>query len=203
MTLHRLATTVIPVAAALVFSGCEAVQERHPDESVGGGPDCRASTSRLRSRSPPRAPRFRRRTNRSPWLCRTRRQTASGQSLTSSRSPPTPPSATRWLAGKASSRAPTARQPTACPTPSPPDRTYFWRAKALDGANESAYSEAVSFAVVTAAELQAPVPLSPVGASTAASRTPEFRRDAMPPGADQLVRSFTLLRSRRTSRSAR
>ncbi len=55
------------------------------------------------------------------------------------------------------------------------DRTYFWRAKALDGANESAYSEAVSFAVVTPAELQAPVPLYPVSASTAASQAPEFR----------------------------
>jgi len=55
------------------------------------------------------------------------------------------------------------------------DRTYFWRAKALDGANESAYSEAVSFAVVTPAELQAPVPIYPISASTAASQAPEFR----------------------------
>ena len=83
-----------------------------------------------------------------------------------------------------------------------PDRTYYWRAKALDGANESAYSEAVSFAVVTAAEIQTPVPLSPVGASTAASLNPEFRV-VNAAGPDQLVPSFTLLKSRRTNRSAR
>jgi len=55
------------------------------------------------------------------------------------------------------------------------DRTYFWRAKAVDGANESAYSEAVSFTVVTLGELQAPVPLTPTGAATTSTRTPEFR----------------------------
>ncbi|MCU0249013.1 MAG: hypothetical protein MUE61_02285 [Vicinamibacterales bacterium] len=56
-----------------------------------------------------------------------------------------------------------------------PDRTYYWRAKALDGANESAFSEAVSFAVVNIGEIQTPVPLSPVGASTTSNNTPEFR----------------------------
>jgi hypothetical protein len=55
------------------------------------------------------------------------------------------------------------------------DRTYYWRAKAVDGANESAFSEAVSFAVVTLGEIQTPVPLSPVGASTTSDNTPEFR----------------------------
>lgn len=55
------------------------------------------------------------------------------------------------------------------------DRTYYWRAKALDGANESAYSQAVSFAVVTLAELQPPVPLSPVSGATTSSRSPEFK----------------------------
>jgi hypothetical protein len=55
------------------------------------------------------------------------------------------------------------------------DRTYYWRAKAVDGANESAFSEAVSFAVVNIGEIQSPVPLSPVGASTTSNNTPEFR----------------------------
>jgi hypothetical protein len=55
------------------------------------------------------------------------------------------------------------------------DRSYYWRAKALDGANESAYSEAVDFSVVTPAEIQVPVPVAPVGSATTASQTPEFR----------------------------
>jgi hypothetical protein len=55
------------------------------------------------------------------------------------------------------------------------DRTYYWRAKAVDGANESAFSEAVSFAVVNIGEIQAPLPLSPVGAGTTSNNTPEFR----------------------------
>jgi hypothetical protein len=55
------------------------------------------------------------------------------------------------------------------------DRNYYWRAKAVDGANESAYSEAVNFSVVTAAEIQAPAPVAPIGSATAASQSPEFR----------------------------
>jgi len=55
------------------------------------------------------------------------------------------------------------------------DRTYYWRAKAIDGANESAYSETVGFSVVTPAEIQTPVPLEPVGSATAASQTPVFK----------------------------
>lgn len=55
------------------------------------------------------------------------------------------------------------------------DRTYYWRAKAADGANESGYSQAVAFAVVTLAEIQPPVPISPVSGLTTSSRSPEFK----------------------------
>jgi hypothetical protein len=55
------------------------------------------------------------------------------------------------------------------------DRTYYWRAKAVDGANESAYSQAVAFSVVTSVEIQSPVPLAPISAATTSSRNPEFR----------------------------
>jgi hypothetical protein len=55
------------------------------------------------------------------------------------------------------------------------DRTYYWRAKAVDGANQSSYSEALSFAVVTIAELQAPLPITPISAATTSSRSPEFK----------------------------
>jgi hypothetical protein len=55
------------------------------------------------------------------------------------------------------------------------DRTYFWRAKAVDGANESPYSQAIAFAVVTLAEIQAPVPIEPISSATTSSRSPEFK----------------------------
>jgi hypothetical protein len=55
------------------------------------------------------------------------------------------------------------------------DRTYYWRAKAVDGANESAYSQAVSFAVITAVEIQTPAPIAPISGATTSSRSPEFR----------------------------
>jgi len=55
------------------------------------------------------------------------------------------------------------------------DRTYYWRAKAVDGANESAYSAAVAFSVVTSIDIQSPLPLSPISAATTSSRNPEFR----------------------------
>jgi hypothetical protein len=55
------------------------------------------------------------------------------------------------------------------------DRTYYWRAKAVDGANESAYSAAVAFSVVTSVDIQSPLPLAPISAATTSSRSPEFR----------------------------
>jgi hypothetical protein len=54
-----------------------------------------------------------------------------------------------------------------------PDRTYFWRAKAVDGANESAYSQAVAFSVVTVVEIQPPVPLAPISGATTSSGSPD------------------------------
>src|SRR5436190_11182366 len=40
-------------------------------------------------------------------------------------------------------------------------RTYFWRAKALDGANESEYANAASFEIFTPIVIDAPAPVSP------------------------------------------
>jgi len=42
------------------------------------------------------------------------------------------------------------------------DRTYYWRAKADDGANESAYSTVAKFDIVVPIVIEAPVPVSPV-----------------------------------------
>jgi hypothetical protein len=55
-----------------------------------------------------------------------------------------------------------------------PNRTYYWRAKAQDGANEGPYSAAATFDVVTGAAFGAPVPVSPINGTTASSTTPTF-----------------------------
>jgi hypothetical protein len=55
------------------------------------------------------------------------------------------------------------------------DRTYFWRAKAQDGANHGPWSSTVRFSVLTPAVLQAPTPKAPVGGVTVGDLTPSFR----------------------------
>ena len=55
------------------------------------------------------------------------------------------------------------------------DRTYYWRAKAVDGANESSYSAAGSFAIFTPVVIQSPVPQKPISGATTSNRTPEFK----------------------------
>ena len=52
------------------------------------------------------------------------------------------------------------------------DRTYYWRAKADDGANESAYSSVAKFDIVVPIVIEAPVPISPVSGLVASSTRP-------------------------------
>jgi hypothetical protein len=54
------------------------------------------------------------------------------------------------------------------------DRTYYWRARASDGANSSNYTGAAAFQVVTPAVIGTPTPVAPVGGTRIASRSPEF-----------------------------
>ncbi len=56
-----------------------------------------------------------------------------------------------------------------------PDRTYYWRARALDGANTGPYSAAASFTVYTPVDLGVPQPISPVGGVRTNSERPEFK----------------------------
>lgn len=51
-------------------------------------------------------------------------------------------------------------------------RTYYWRAKAKDGANESDFSAMAHFNVFTPVVIDRPIPIAPSG--TAASLTPRF-----------------------------
>jgi hypothetical protein len=55
------------------------------------------------------------------------------------------------------------------------DRTYFWRARAVDGANSSDYSAPVAFSVYTPVVIKSPVPVSPISGATTSSRSPEFK----------------------------
>ena len=52
------------------------------------------------------------------------------------------------------------------------DRTYYWRAKADDGANESDYSSVAKFDIVVPIVIEAPVPMSPVSGLVASSTRP-------------------------------
>jgi hypothetical protein len=54
------------------------------------------------------------------------------------------------------------------------ERTYFWRAKAADGANESTYSTAARFDLVVPVIIEAPTPVSPAGGQTTANNTPSL-----------------------------
>jgi hypothetical protein len=55
----------------------------------------------------------------------------------------------------------------------PTGRTYWWRARAEDGANVSEYSKAASFVTITPVVLGAPNPVSPTGTIT--NTAPEFK----------------------------
>lgn len=55
-------------------------------------------------------------------------------------------------------------------------RTYWWRARAEDGANVGSYSRVVSFFVLAPVEIGAPTAASPIG--TIPTTTPEFKVNA-------------------------
>jgi hypothetical protein len=51
-------------------------------------------------------------------------------------------------------------------------RGYYWRARAIDGANSGPYSTAAIFNIVVPSRIEAPVPISPVGGATISGQTP-------------------------------
>lgn len=53
------------------------------------------------------------------------------------------------------------------------NRTYYWRARALDGANTGPYSAVAHFSIVDPVVIEAPTPIEPVG--NIATNRPEFR----------------------------
>ncbi len=55
-----------------------------------------------------------------------------------------------------------------------PDRGYFWRARAEDGANTGSFSATAQFFLFSPATFQAPVPVSPIGGATVTSLRPRF-----------------------------
>src|SRR5215471_15871748 len=60
------------------------------------------------------------------------------------------------------------------PDPLATGRSYFWRARAEDGANTGPFSTAANFNVFTPIIIQEPVPVQPSQNSTVASLRPDF-----------------------------
>jgi hypothetical protein len=54
------------------------------------------------------------------------------------------------------------------------EATYYWRVKADDGANASAYSSTAHFDIVVPVVIDAPTPRSPINGETTANGTPEL-----------------------------
>jgi len=57
----------------------------------------------------------------------------------------------------------------------PTGRSYYWRARAADGANTGGYSNPTLFYVFTPVVIDRPIPISPVGNTTLDSLQPRFR----------------------------
>lgn len=55
-----------------------------------------------------------------------------------------------------------------------PDKTYFWRVRAQDGANTGAYAAPASFTVYTPVVVLPPQPVSPASGSTVTTLTPKL-----------------------------
>lgn len=77
------------------------------------------------------------------------------------------------------------------PEPLGPGYTYYWRARAFDGANEGPFSSVAHFSVVEPVVLEPPVPIEPVG--QIASNRPEFKvRNGRISGTEQAVYRFEI-----------
>ena len=60
------------------------------------------------------------------------------------------------------------------PDPLATDRSYYWRARAADGANSGPYSAAANFKVYSPVVIEAPTPTAPIGNQTTSSLQPKF-----------------------------
>ena len=69
---------------------------------------------------------------------------------------------------------PSGRTNLQLPEPLSPERAYFWRARAEDGANTGPFSNPVEFAVYTPIVFQPPTPTSPVNNVVVANFRPRF-----------------------------
>ena len=69
---------------------------------------------------------------------------------------------------------PAGRTSLKLPDPLATGRTYFWRARAEDGANTGPYANAVPFDVFTPIVIEAPLPTAPTPNSTVSTLRPSF-----------------------------
>ncbi|HXG89022.1 MAG TPA: hypothetical protein VNJ02_11860 [Vicinamibacterales bacterium] len=68
---------------------------------------------------------------------------------------------------------PNGRTQYRLPEPLGPGHTYYWRSRAMDGANTGPYSAVAHFSVIEATRIDPPTPLAPTGAIT--TNRPSFR----------------------------
>jgi len=174
MTPHRLALLVFPVAA-LVLTGCEATKSANPTSPSVAGPIAGVNISTPAPVAPGQGSSIPAKDQ--PVTLVVQNATTNGQRAITYRFEV---AVDGEFGNKVATREgvePGGDGKTSCRLPDAlaPDRTYYWRAKAVDGANESAYSQAVSFSVVTVVEIQPPAPIAPIGGATTSSRSPEFR----------------------------
>lgn len=70
---------------------------------------------------------------------------------------------------------PNGRTEVQLPSKLTSDRSYFWRARGQDGANQGPWSAPVRFSIYTPAKLDPPTPLSPIGGAKVDGLEPSFR----------------------------
>jgi hypothetical protein len=171
ISLTKLASGAAIVAAALVTAGCEAEKSRNPLSPNVAGPIAGVSISVPQPASPANGSEV---LNTSPVQLTFNNSTSNGERpfwyivelaadagftnrlYSNARVTPAAGSQTTVVVDGALAA----------------DRTYYWRVKAHDGANESEFSAASRFDLVVPIVLGAPVPVSPVNGETVSSVRP-------------------------------
>ena len=153
----RLAVVVcLPLAAA----GCEAVKSSNPLSPSVAGPIPGVSISAPRLLEPVNGLEIAK--DRQPIKLVIENATTTGVRPLSYRfEVATDPSFNSTIFSKEGIAPGNGRTSLQLPNPLEPERTYYWRARAQDGANTGPFASSTSFQVKTPVVLQAPVPIAP------------------------------------------
>lgn len=170
--MRHWATTSITLLAALALAGCEATKSRNPLSPSVAGPIPGVSITAPKLLEPVTGTRIE--SAQQPLTLLIENASTTGERPLNyllevaadaefSNRVFTRDSVSPGSEGRTSLRLPEALAP---------ERTYYWRARAQDGANTGPYSAPESFALYTPVVFERPVPVSPVGGITLSTRTP-------------------------------